>query len=44
MIVRDYLYQTEFAAELVFLVMEVAGYEPLGRLSEPHDPFHPIRA
>lgn len=40
-LVRDYLYQMGLPAELVLHVMELAGYETLGRLSEPHDPFHP---
>ncbi|KAJ5624598.1 hypothetical protein N7510_000907 [Penicillium lagena] len=40
-LVQDYLYRIGLPPELVLYVMELAGYEPLGRLSEPHDPFHP---
>lgn len=40
-LVRDYLYRMGLPAELVLYIMELAGYEPSGRLSEPHDLFHP---
>jgi hypothetical protein len=39
-IVQEILYQKGLPAELVLEVMKLAGYKPLGRLSEPHDPFH----
>lgn len=38
-LVQDYLYRMGLLAELALYVMELAGYEHLGRLSEPHDPF-----
>jgi hypothetical protein len=40
-LVRDYLYRIGLPAELVLYIKELARYEPLGRLSEPHNPFHP---
>ncbi|GLI80071.1 hypothetical protein PoHVEF18_008421 [Penicillium ochrochloron] len=40
-LVQDYLYRKGLPAELVLHVMELARYKPTGRLSEPHDPFHP---
>lgn len=40
-LVQDYLYQKGLPAELVLNVMELAGYKPAGRLSEPSDPFYP---
>jgi hypothetical protein len=39
-LVRDILYRKGLPAELVLDIMEFAGYEPVGRLNEPHDPFH----
>ncbi|KAJ6020776.1 hypothetical protein N7540_006280 [Penicillium herquei] len=40
-LVQDYLYRKGLPMELVLDIMRLAKYEPLGRLSEPHDPFHP---
>ncbi|KAJ5771937.1 hypothetical protein N7520_002466 [Penicillium odoratum] len=39
-LVQNYLYQKGLPVELVLDVMELAGYQPVGRLSEPQDPFH----
>ncbi|KAJ5726968.1 hypothetical protein N7493_005995 [Penicillium malachiteum] len=39
-LVQDYLYRKGLPMELVLEIMSLAKYEPLGRLSEPHDPFH----
>lgn len=41
LLVRDYLYRKGLPAELVLNVMELAMYRQVGRLSKPHDPFHP---
>ena len=40
-LVQDYLYRKGLPAELVLNVMELAEYKTVGRMSEPHDPFHP---
>ncbi|KAJ5783045.1 hypothetical protein N7457_004819 [Penicillium paradoxum] len=40
-LVRGILYEKGLPAELVLDIIELAGYEPVRRLNEPHDPFHP---
>ncbi|CRG91206.1 hypothetical protein PISL3812_08254 [Talaromyces islandicus] len=39
-LVQDILYHKGLPAELVLEIMKFAGYKPVGRLSEPCDPFH----
>ncbi|PYH40117.1 uncharacterized protein BP01DRAFT_351979 [Aspergillus saccharolyticus JOP 1030-1] len=41
LLVRNLLYRKGLPVELVLEVMEITGYGPLGRLSEPEDPIHP---
>ncbi|KAJ5484198.1 hypothetical protein N7539_005994 [Penicillium diatomitis] len=40
-LIQSYLFEKGLPAELVLMVMDLADYKPIGRLSEPHDPFHP---
>lgn len=39
--VRKYLYKKGLPLELVYDIMDFAGYAPLRKLERAHDPFHP---